>query len=662
MNDERAMQQQPGRTPAPPHLKDGPGPGSPEAAALDATWRDPPGLLGWLAAVNHKAIARRFIVTTFCFFVAGGLLAFVMRLQLARPGARLVGPDLYNQLFTMHGSTMMFLFAVPVMQAVAVYLLPLMLGTRSVAFPRLNAFAYWIFLFGGLMLYAVFALGAAPDVGWFSYVPLAGPDYSPGKRTDFWAQMITFTELSALLEAIVVITTVFKLRAPGMTLNRIPLFAWAMLVTAFMVLFAMPAVMLASTTLITDRLVGTHFYNPAEGGDAVLWQHLFWFFGHPEVYLIFLPGLGFLSAIIPTFARRPIFGYTAMVLALIATAFLAFGLWVHHMFAVNLPELGKSFFTAASMLIAVPSAVQIFCWIATLCSGRLDFKTPLLFALGFFFILVLGGLTGIMLASVPLDLQVHDSYFVVAHLHYVLIGGAVFPLFGAFYYWYPKITGRLMSERLGRWNFWLFFVGFNVTFFPMHLLGLRGMPRRVYTYQAGLGWDTLNLVATLGSWIIALSALLFVVNALRSLRRGAPTGPNPWGAGTLEWATESPPPPCNFHAIPVVHGRDPLWEPPRAAADGGPPPFTHVGGLAAHTRELLATTVLDARPDLRVNFPDPTIWPLVSALAVTVLFIGSIFTPWAVVWGSIPIAIALTAWFWPRRAETAVHLRLEQGP
>jgi cytochrome c oxidase subunit 1 len=565
-----------------------------------------------------------------------------------------MGPDLYNQLFTMHGTTMMFLFAVPVMQAMSVYLVPLMIGSRSVAFPRMNAFAYWIFLFGGLMLYVAFVLNIGPDAGWFAYVPLAGPDYSPGKRVDFWAQLITFTELSGLLEAVILVTTVFKLRAPGMTLDRIPLFVWGMLVTAFMVMFALPAVMLASTALITDRLVGTHFYNPAEGGDAILWQHLFWFFGHPEVYLIFIPGLGFMSSIIATFARRPIFGYSAMVLSLIATAFVAFGLWVHHMFATNLPELGKSFFTAASMMIAIPSAVQIFCWIATLWTGKLSFRTPLLFVLAFFFVLVLGGMTGLMLAAVPINLQVHDTYFVVAHLHYVLIGGAVFPLFGAFYYWFPKITGRMLSERLGRWNFWLFLIGFNVTFFPMHLLGLQGMPRRVYTYGAEMGWSGLNALASLGALTIAVSMLLFVVNVWRSLRHGAPAGADPWGAGTLEWSTASPPPACNFAAIPVVAGRDPLWEP------GARPAY--VSGLSVDSREVLLTTVVDARPESRESFPEPTLWPMLSALATTVLFIGSIFTPWAVVWASVPVGIALTVWFWPRRRENAAHLALERAP
>jgi cytochrome c oxidase subunit I+III len=631
--------------------------GDPQVAAtLDATWSDPPGFFGWFCAVNHKNIAKRFIVTCLVFFAIAGLMAAVMRAQLSKPDNDLVGPDMYNQLFTTHGSAMMFLFAVPVMQAVAVYLLPLMLGTRTVAFPRMNAFAYWIFLFGGLTLFIAFALNIGPDAGWFAYVPLSGPDYSPGKRVDIWAQMITFTELSALLEAITLITTVFKFRAPGMSMNRIPLFVWATLVTSFMVLFAMPSVMLASSALIMDRLVGTHFFNPGEGGDVILWQHLFWFFGHPEVYLIFIPGLGFLSAMIPTFSRRPMFGYAAMVLSLITTAFLSFGLWVHHMFATNLPELGKSFFTAASMVIAIPSAIQIYCWIATMWTGKINLKTPMLFCLSFFVILVLGGMTGLMLASVPLDLQIHDTYFVVAHLHYVLIGGAVFPLFGAFYYWFPKFTGRLMGETLGRWSFALMFIGFNVTFFPMHLLGLHGMPRRVWTYQAGLGWDGLNLTATIGAYTLALGILLTLINAVRCARVGALAGANPWGAGTLEWLTASPPPVCNFYAIPVVYGRDPAWQPPPA----GEPAV--VAGLEADAREQLITSVIDALPDHRYMSPTPTPWPFLSAVATTILFIGSIFTPWAVVWGSVIVAIPLVFWFWPRRAETARDLALEKRP
>jgi cytochrome c oxidase subunit I+III len=625
-----------------------------EFDTLDRTWRDPPGLSGWISAVDHKTISKRFMVTTFGFFIAGGILALLVRLQLAQPSSTLIGPRMYNQLFTMHGTTMMFLFAVPVMQAVAIYLIPLMIGARSVAFPRMNAFAYWIFLFGGLMLYAAFLAGSGPDAGWFSYVPLASAQFSSGKGIDFWAQMITFTELSGLMEAIVIITTILKMRAPGMTLNRMPLFVWAMLVTSFMVLFAMPAIMLASTALITDRLVSTQFYTTDNGGDALLWQHLFWFFGHPEVYLIFIPPLGFISSIIPTFSRRPIVAYPAMVLALIATAFLAFGLWVHHMFATNLPELGKTFFTAASLVIALPTATQIFCWIAMLWTGRLNFKTPLLFVLAFFVILVLGGLTGLMLASVPLDIQLHDTFFVVAHLHYVLLGGAVFPLFGAFYYWFPKFTGRMMSERLGRWNFWLFFIGFNVTFFPMHWLGMHGMPRRVYTYSTKMGWDSMNMVATTGAMLIALSVLLFVVNAVRSYRHGTAAGADPWGAATLEWSIPSPPPACNFNLVPVVHGRYPLWQP------RGTP--SHVRGLSLDQREVLITSIADAEPDHRLWLPASSPWPFISALAVTALFIGSIFTPWAVLWGAIPVAAATTIWFWPKRSTAALHRKNEVPP
>jgi cytochrome c oxidase subunit I+III len=622
---------------------------------LEQTWRDPPGLVGALAAINHKTIARRYLITAFAFFIGAGLMAVVMRLQLAMPENTLVGPDLYNQLFTVHGTVMMFLFAVPVMQAMGIYLVPLMVGARSVAFPRMNAFSYWVYLAGGLMIFIAFALDVGPDAGWFSYVPLAGPEHSPGKRADIWAQMITFSEASGLLVAVVTIATVFKMRTPGMTLARMPLFVWAMLVTSFMILFAMPAVMFASTALIMDRLVGTHFYNPAEGGDPVLWQHLFWFFAHPEVYFIFIPGLGFLSAIIATFARRPIFGYPAMVLALVATGFLGFGLWVHHMFAAHLPELGKSFFTAASMLIAIPTAIQIYCWIATLWRGRPEFRTPLLFVLAFFFILVLGGMTGIMVASVPLDTQLHDTYFVVAHLHYVLIGGAVFPLFGAWFYWFPKITGRMMSERLGKWQFWIAFAGFNLAFFPMHQLGMQGMPRRVYTYAESMGWGKLNFIATVGGALFALSVLLFIINVVASYRRRALAGDDPWNGGTLEWATASPAPAYNFERMPVVRSREPLWEPKDEIPE-------NVTGLAEKSREVLITTVVDAYPDHRLAFPNPSIWPFVSAVAVTALFIGSIFTPWAVVWGSIPVAIAVTLWFWPSKQETREHLALEKRP
>jgi cytochrome c oxidase subunit 1 len=622
-------------------LRDGPGlTGEALAQRLDEVWGDKPGLWGWITTVDHKRVGRRYIVTAFIFLVLGGVLALLMRLQLARPESGLIGADRYNQIFSMHGSTMMFLFAVPVMEAMSIYLTPLIIGTRNIAFPRLNAFSYWVYLFGGAFLWIAFVLNIGPEAGWFSYVPLAGPEYSPGKRSDVWAQLITFTEVAALAGAVELITTIFKQRAPGMSLNRLPLLAWATLVTSFMIVFAMPAVMLASSFLISDRLVGTQFFNPTEGGDALLWQHLFWFFGHPEVYIIFIPALGFVSQITETFTGRRVFGYPLMVLALVSIGLLAFGLWVHHMFATGLPRIGYSFYTAASMMIALPSGVQIFCWIATIWDGRPRWETPLLWVIAFIITFVMGGLTGVMVASVPLDLQLHDSYFVVAHFHYVLIGGAVFPLLGAVAFWFPKFCGRMMAEPIGKWNVLLAFIGFHMTFLPMHVTGILGMPRRVYTYPKGLGWDQLNFISSIGAFVFAASLLLFLANAIGSLWRGRRASANPWGASGLEWATSSPPPRYNFAHIPVVESPAPLWE------QGDPLPVIH--GLSAEQRELLLTTVIDATPDIREASPVPTVWPLIAAFTLSLAFIGSIFTPWAVVWGAIPVGISLILWFWPK--------------
>ena len=604
---------------------------------MERTWRRPKGLWGFLVETDHKVIGLRYIITAFIFFLFGGIEAALMRIQLAFPENHFLNPDRYNQVFTVHGTTMMFLFAVPIVTAMGIYFVPLMIGARDVAFPRLNAYGYFVYLIGGILLYTSFLLNTGPDAGWFSYVPLAGPSYSPGKRVDIWAQMITFTEISGLAGAIVVIGTAFKMRAPGMSFNRIPLFVWAQVVTAFMILFAMPSVMLASGLLASDRLVDTHIFNPAEGGDAILYQHMFWFFGHPEVYIIFIPALGFISPIIIAFARRKIFGYTAMVLSLVATAFIGFGLWVHHMFATPLPQLGESFFTAASMMIAIPTGVQVFCWLATLWGSKLRIRTPLLFVIGFFTIFVIGGLTGLMLASVPLDLQIHDTFFVVAHLHYVLIGGSVFPLFGAFYYWFPKWSGRMLGERLGKWNFWLMFIGFNLVFFPMHQLGLKGMPRRVYTYLPETGWGNLNLLASIGAFILAIGVLVFIVNAISALRAGQVAGDNPWAADSLEWATSSPPPDYNFLYLPTVSGRYALW----SQTDKTP----IVYGLSTQKRETLVTSVIAANPELRFDVPGTSIWPFMVALATAEAFIVGIFTPWAFPIGAVLAFAALAGWF-----------------
>ena len=610
-----------------------------DADALERTWRDRPGFWGWLCTVDHKSIGRRYVVTAFAMFLAGGIEAALMRTQLARPENAFLGADRYNQIFTTHGTTMMFLFAVPMMTAMGLYFVPLMVGARSVAFPRLNAFGYWTYCVGIGLLYVALLTNHAPDTGWFAYVPLSETLYAPGHRVDVWAQLVTFTEIAALCAAVNIIVTVFKMRAPGMSVDRIPLFVWAQLVVAFMIVFAMPAVAAGSTLMLAaDRAIHMQWFIPARGGDALLWQHIFWFFGHPEVYIIFLPALGMVTPIVETFCRRPVVGYGAIVMANIATAFFAFGLWVHHMFATPLPELGESLFTAASLVIAIPTAVQIFCWIATMWTGRPRLTVPMLFVLGFLFTFINGGITGVMLASVPFDRQAHDTFFVVAHLHYVLIGGAVMPLFAGLYFWFPKFTGRLLGDGLGKWHFWLFLIGTNVTFFPMHILGLDGMPRRIYTYLASTGWGPLNLLASIGAATLAVSVVLFLINVVRSWVAGANAGADPWGAPGLEWAVASPPPPYNFVHAPVVSSAHPLWE-----TSGALPVVT---GLRTDRREILITTTFDARPDARHSSPHGSFWPFYLALCMGVVFIGSIFRPYWVLIGTALSCIGLFGWGW----------------
>ncbi len=595
---------------------------------LDAIWRTGPGL-GRLSAVNHTIVGRRFIVTAFVFFGIGGMLAMLIRAQLATPRSAFLGPDIYNQLFTMHGTVMMFLFAIPLLEGMAFYLLPKMLGARDMAFPRLSAYGYWCYLFGGSILIAGMAIGVAPDGGWFMYTPLSSRPYSPGINSDLWLIGVTFVEISAFSAAVEIIVTIFKLRAPGMSLDMMPLFAWYMLVTAFMMLFGFPPLIVGSVLLEIERAFGLPFFDPTRGGDAILWQHLFWLFGHPEVYIIFLPAAGAVSTILPALARREIIGYLAIVVSIVALAFLSFGLWVHHMFTVGIPHLALAFFSAASTAVAVPTAVQIFAWIGTLAAGRPQLKLPMLFILGFFFIFVTGGLTGVMVAIVPFNWQVHDTHFIVAHLHYVLVGGFVFPMLAAVYYWLPHVTGRVPRLSLGVAAFWLIFIGFNLTFLVMHATGLLGMTRRIYTYDASTGWEWVNLVSSIGSFVMAIGFALFAVDILLQFRFWKRARRNPWDAGTLEWATAIPPPSYSFGSIPAVDHRSPLKEAadlPAALARGdGYLGFAREGRL-----ETLGVEITSGRVEQLVRLPGPTFLPLLSGVATAVFFLAILFQFYAV--------------------------------
>ena len=561
------------------------------------------GVVGWLTTVDHKRIGVLYGVSAFVFFLIGGLEALLIRAQLARPGLALVSPDAYNALFTMHGTTMVFLAVMPFSAAFFNYLVPLMIGARDVAFPRLNALSFWTFLAGGLLLNASFLVGAPPDAGWFGYANLTSRQFSPGLNQDFWLLSLQVLGASSLMASVNFIVTILNLRAPGLTLMRMPVFVWMTLVVQFLILLAFPPITVGLIFLMFDRFFGTHFYDVAAGGDLHLWQHLFWIFGHPEVYILILPAFGIVSEVLPTFARKPLFGAPVVIYSGVLIGFFGFGVWSHHMFAAGMGPVADAAFAIGTMLIAIPTGVKIFNWLATLWGGSIRGTTALHFAVGLIAMFTIGGLSGIMHASPPVDLQQTDSYVVVAHLHYVLIGGSLFGLLAGAYYWWPKMTGRLLDERLGRWNFWVLFLAFNLAFFPMHYLGAVGMPRRIYTYRPDLGWDFWNLASTVGAFGIGVGILLFLVNAVTSLRRGPLAPGDPWDGRTLEWRTSSPPPPHNFDAIPPVYGRDSFWREkhgPRRAPLAAPP------------------------VEHGIHLPAPSAWPVVLALGLGVAAAGAL--------------------------------------
>ncbi|HET8569292.1 MAG TPA: cytochrome c oxidase subunit I [Candidatus Limnocylindria bacterium] len=517
------------------------------------------GILEWITTVDHKKIGILYLYTTFFFFILGGLLALTIRTQLATPAGTVLTPQQYNAAFTMHGTTMVFLVVVPIFTGFANFIVPLQIGARDMAFPKLNALSLWLLISGGVILYSSFLVGA-PASGWTSYTPLSTRAYSPGPGQDLWLLGLTVLGFSSIFGALNMIVTIFALRCPGMTFNRITLFTWSVLVTSFLLVLAMPFLTVAGFLLLFDRMAGTDFFSVTEGADPLLWQYLFWFFGHPEVYIMILPGFGIISEVLPVFSRKPIFGYKMIAYSSVAIGFLSFSVFVHHMFVAGVDLALQVFFMASTMLIAVPTGVKIFSWLGTLWGGSIRFKTAMLFALGFLAIFVIGGISGVFLGSVPVDIQMSDTYYVVAHIHYVLMGGAMFCAFAGFYYWFPKMTGKVLSERLGQINFLLMFIGFNMTFYVQHQLGIWGMPRRTYHYPQSPEWAGLNFISTMGSYILALGVLFFIVNVLMSLRNGKPGGDDPWQGDTLEWVTTSPPPPYNFSRIPVVHSARPLKE------------------------------------------------------------------------------------------------------
>jgi cytochrome c oxidase subunit 1/cytochrome c oxidase subunit I+III len=622
--------------------------GSADEKRLAEIWETEPGWRGWLSCVDHKVIGLRYIVTAFVFLILGGLEALMLRLQLARPNAHLLSPEAYNQLFTMHGVTMIFLYASPVLSGFSNYLWPLMLGSRDMAYPRLNALSYWLFLAAGLFLYAAFALGIAPDAGWFNYVPLSGPIYDTGLNIDVYALGMVLLGMSTTVGAANFVVTLFRLRAPGMSLNRMPILVWGTLTASVANLLVIPSVSLAFFFLWMDRNVGTHIFDSTQGGQALLWQHLFWIFAHPWVYVVVLPAMGIVSDALPTFCRRPLVAYSAVALATMATMMVGFEVWIHHMFATGLPSLALSFFGVASLVIAIPSAVAVFAWIATIWGGNPIFKVPFLYFAGFVLMFVIGGVSGVMTAAVSLDWQLTETYFVVAHLHYVLLGINVFPVLGGIIYWFPKFTGRMTNERLGQVAFWVLFIGFNLAFFPMHVLGLLGMPRRIYTYAPDMGWSTLNLIITIGAFLFAFGILLFLVDIAISLKRGKPAGDNPWDAATLEWATPSPPPAYNFAVIPIIASRHPLWEDRLEDAEGKS--RLDEGYTLLHGRETIGTTALDAEPNIILAMPGDSYAPFILSVGALILFVGLLVHLWLLAGlGAVVTAAAIVMWLWPAK-------------
>ncbi|MBA3623512.1 MAG: cytochrome c oxidase subunit I [Methylibium sp.] len=624
--------------------------------ALDVIWSAPRGWRGVLVSVNHSDIGRRFILAAFFFFAVGGVLAMLMRAQLATPDSAFVGPEVYNQLFTMHGTLMMFLFAIPMFEGLALYLLPKMLGSRDMAFPRLSAFGWWCYLFGGAILLFSLLAGLAPDGGWFMYTPLAGRTYTPGINADFWLIGVTFVEVSAICAAVEIMVSVLKVRAPGMSLDRMPIFAWYLLVTALMMLLAFPPLILGSILLEVERAFGWPFFEVARGGDPLLWQHLFWLFGHPEVYIIFLPAAGVVSTVLPVMARTRLLGYGWVVAAILALAFFSFGLWVHHMFTVGIPHMALGFFSAASTLVAIPTAVQVFAWLGTLWTGKPQLKLPMFYLIGFFVVFVTGGLTGVMLAMVPFDWQAHDTAFVTAHLHYVLVGGFIFPMLAGAHYWLPHFTGNRPSFKLGETAFWLIFVGFNLTFFLMHLTGLAGMPRRVDTYSADAGWTWLNLLSSFGSFVMAVGFALFAIDVALQLFHGRRAARNLWEAGTLEWAMMTPPASYNIASQPQVADRDPLDSEGNIAlslarGEG------YLGRARSGLRETLAVDVTSGRIDHLIVLPGNSVLPILTAL-VTGLFFLAILVK---VYWLAPLAaagVAALGWRWA----WVLGVRADVGP